>query len=64
MTDLRTLLSKGLRPGVYRLRLELTADQVRRSVTDAGWNFVLLDTTGVPIEQTARAVRDWLAERA
>ena len=47
MTDLRTLLTKGLRPGVYRWRLDLTADQVRRSVTDAGWNFVLLDTTGV-----------------
>lgn len=47
MTELRTLLSKGLRPGVYRWRSEFTADQVRRSVTAAGWNLVLLDTTGV-----------------
>jgi hypothetical protein len=47
MTDLRTLLSKGLRPGVYRLRSDLSVEQVRRSVTAAGWNFVLLDTTGV-----------------
>lgn len=47
MTDLSTLLSAGLRPGVYRWRSRLTVDQVRRSVATAGWNFVLLDTTGV-----------------
>jgi RNAse (barnase) inhibitor barstar len=47
MTELRALLDAGLRPGVYRWRSDLTADQVRRSVTAAGWNFVLLDTTGV-----------------
>jgi RNAse (barnase) inhibitor barstar len=47
MTDLRTVLSKGLRPGVYRWPSDLTADQVRLNVTAAGWNFVLLDTTGV-----------------
>ncbi|HET6296696.1 MAG TPA: barstar family protein [Kribbella sp.] len=47
MTDLRALLDAGLRPGVYRWRSDLTADQVRRSVTAAGWNYVLLDTTGV-----------------
>jgi RNAse (barnase) inhibitor barstar len=47
MTDLRALLDGGLRPGVYRWRSDLAADQVRRSVTAAGWNFVLLDTTGV-----------------
>jgi len=47
MTDLSTLLSAGLRPGVYRWPSKLTVDEVRRSVTTAGWNFVLLDTTGV-----------------
>ncbi|GAA1605588.1 hypothetical protein GCM10009789_69410 [Kribbella sancticallisti] len=47
MTDLRTLLSKGLRPGVYRWHTDLTTEQVRRSVTSAGWNFVQLDSTGV-----------------
>jgi RNAse (barnase) inhibitor barstar len=47
MTDLRTLLTKGLRPGVYRWQSKATTDQVRRAVTDAGWNFVLLDTTAV-----------------
>lgn len=47
MTDLRTLLNDGLRPGVYRWRSDLTVDQVRRSVAAAGWDFVLLDTTHV-----------------
>ncbi|MDX6283681.1 MAG: hypothetical protein QOH03_4752, partial [Kribbellaceae bacterium] len=47
MTELRTLLSDGLRPGVYRWHSKLTLDQVRRSVAKAGWNFVLLDTTSV-----------------
>jgi RNAse (barnase) inhibitor barstar len=47
MTDLRTVLSEGLRPGVYRWRSDLTADDVRRSVASAGWNFVQLDTTAV-----------------
>jgi hypothetical protein len=47
MTDLRTLLDNGLRPGVYRWQGKQTADEVRRTVTEAGWNFVLLDTTGV-----------------
>jgi RNAse (barnase) inhibitor barstar len=47
MTELRTLLSNGLRPGVYRWHSKLTLDQVRRIVTAAGWNFVLLDTTSV-----------------
>jgi RNAse (barnase) inhibitor barstar len=47
MTDLRTLLSDGLRPGVYRWRSKLTTDQVRRAATDAGWGLVHLDTTAV-----------------
>jgi RNAse (barnase) inhibitor barstar len=47
MTDLRTLLSKGLRPGIYRWSSKATTDEVRRAVIDAGWNFVLLDTTSV-----------------
>lgn len=47
MTELRTLLTKGLRPGVYRWKSGLATDQVRRGVEKAGWNFVLLDTTGV-----------------
>ncbi len=47
MTDLSTLLSAGLRPGVYRWPSKLTVEQMRRSVGTAGWNFVLLDTTGV-----------------
>lgn len=45
MSELRALLSKGLRPGVYRWRSDLSTEQVRRGVTAAGWNFVLLDTT-------------------
>jgi len=49
MTDLRTLLADGLRPGVYRWHApKASADDVRRTVTAAGWNFVLLDTTQVP----------------
>jgi hypothetical protein len=47
MTDLRTLLDAGLRPGVYRWRSSLPADQVGRRVTAAGWGFVALNTTGV-----------------
>jgi RNAse (barnase) inhibitor barstar len=47
MTDLRTVLDNGLRPGVYRWRGKQSSDQVRRSVVAAGWNFVLLDTTQV-----------------
>jgi RNAse (barnase) inhibitor barstar len=44
MTDLRPLLIKGLRPGVYRWQSDARADQVRRDVAGAGWDFVLLDT--------------------
>lgn len=47
MTELRALLDEGLRPGVYRWRTDLTADQVRPGVEAAGWGFVLLDTTAV-----------------
>lgn len=47
MTELRTLLTDGLRPGVYRWRSDLPADRVRRSVAEAGWDFVLLDTSQV-----------------
>jgi hypothetical protein len=47
MTELRALLDAGLRPGVYRWRSRLSAEKVGRSVTAAGWSFVLLDTTGV-----------------
>jgi RNAse (barnase) inhibitor barstar len=47
MTDLRTLLDNGLRPGVYRWRGKQPADEVRRTVVGAGWNFVLLDTSRV-----------------
>ncbi|WP_112240411.1 barstar family protein [Kribbella monticola] len=49
MTDLRTLLDNGLRPGVYRWKADQdSADDVRRTVAAAGWNFVLLDTTRIP----------------
>ena len=47
MTDLRAVLTDGLRPGVYRWRSDLTTDQVRRSVAAAGWEFVQLDTSHV-----------------
>ena len=47
MSDLRTLLNDGLRPGVYRWRSRQTVDEVRRDVAAAGWNFVLLDTQNV-----------------
>jgi hypothetical protein len=47
MTELRALLDAGLRPGVYRWRSSLSAEQVGRRVTEAGWGFVHLDTTGV-----------------
>lgn len=47
MTDLRTLLTEGLRPGVYRWQSSLGVDDVRREVAAAGWDFVLLDTRHV-----------------
>ncbi|MDX6240526.1 MAG: hypothetical protein QOG10_5346 [Kribbellaceae bacterium] len=47
MSDLRTLLNDGLRPGVYRWQSQQTVDKVRRDVAAAGWNFVLLDTGNV-----------------
>ena len=47
MTELRPLLTKGLRPGVYRWQSDATADQVRRDVAEAGWDFVLLDTSEI-----------------
>ena len=47
MTDLRPLLTKGLRPGVYRWHSDAAADQVRRDVAGAGWDFVLLDTSEI-----------------
>jgi len=47
MTDLRTLLTEGLRPGVYRWPSDHTPDRVRRDATAAGWAFVLLDTSEV-----------------
>ena len=47
MSELRALLTAGLRPGVYRWQTDQTADQVRREVVEAGWDFVLLDTTAI-----------------
>lgn len=47
MSSLRTLLTDGLRPGVYRWRSDDTPDQVGRDVVTAGWEFVLLDTSDV-----------------
>jgi RNAse (barnase) inhibitor barstar len=47
MTDLRPLLTKGLRPGVYRWQSDAGAEQVRRDVAEAGWDFVLLDTSEI-----------------
>ncbi|MFF1816898.1 barstar family protein [Kribbella sp. NPDC058245] len=47
MTDLRALLTKGLRPGVYRWQSAHTTDEVRREVAAAGWDFVLLDTSDI-----------------
>ena len=47
MSDLRTLLADGLRPGVYRWQSDRTPEQVRRDVVAAGWDFVLLDTTEI-----------------
>lgn len=47
MTDLRPLLAKGLRPGVYRWQSDAGAEQVRRDVAGAGWDFVLLDTSEI-----------------
>ncbi|GAA1683112.1 hypothetical protein GCM10009745_29350 [Kribbella yunnanensis] len=47
MTDLRALLTEGLRPGVYRWQSSRSTDDVRREVAAAGWDFVLLDTSDV-----------------
>ena len=47
MSNLRSLLAKGLRPGAYRWQSDLTPDEVRREVTAAGWDFVLLDTSEI-----------------
>ena len=47
MSELRALLTAGLRPGVYRWQTDQTADEVRREVVEAGWDFVLLDTTAI-----------------
>jgi RNAse (barnase) inhibitor barstar len=47
MTDLQTLLAKGLRPGVYRWQSDRTTDDVRADVVAAGWEFVLLDTSEI-----------------
>lgn len=47
MTELRTLLDSGLRPGVYRWPGDQPAEQVGRAVARAGWGFVLLDTRAV-----------------
>ena len=47
MSDLQTLLAKGLRPGVYRWQSDRTADEVRADVVAAGWGFVLLDTSEI-----------------
>jgi len=47
MSDLQTLLAKGLRPGVYRWQSDRTTDDVRADVVAAGWNFVLLDTSEI-----------------
>ncbi|MEV0288129.1 barstar family protein, partial [Kribbella sp. NPDC050820] len=47
MTELRTLLTKGLRPGVYRWPSDARPDQVRRDAAEAGWDFVLLDTSEI-----------------
>jgi len=44
MTDLRALLTAGLRPGVYRFPSDAPADQVLRDAAAAGFGFVLLDT--------------------
>jgi hypothetical protein len=41
------LLEDGLPPGVYRLRSAGDPDDVQADVERSGWNFVLLDTTGV-----------------
>ena len=47
MAELSTLLTTGLRPGIYRWQSGRTPDQVRREVEEAGWDFVLLDTTEI-----------------
>ncbi|WP_371401461.1 barstar family protein [Kribbella sp. NBC_00662] len=47
MTDLRALLTAGLRPGVYRWPSTATTDQVRRDAAAAGFGFVLLDTSEI-----------------
>jgi len=47
VSGLRGLLEDGLPPGVYRWRSAGDPDKVRRDVEESGWNFILLDTTGV-----------------
>jgi RNAse (barnase) inhibitor barstar len=47
MSNLRALLTEGLRPGVYRWQTDRTPDEVRREVVAAGWDFVLLDTSAI-----------------
>ena len=47
MSELRRLLEDGLPPGVYRWGSAANPDKARRDVQESGWNFVLLDTTGV-----------------
>jgi RNAse (barnase) inhibitor barstar len=47
MTSLRALLVEGLRPGVYRLPSDRSADEVRGDAAAAGWGFVLLDTSDI-----------------
>ncbi len=47
MSGLQRMLSTGSRPGVYHWRSADDADDVRRDVLAAGWNFVLLATSGV-----------------
>jgi Barstar (barnase inhibitor) len=47
VSGLRGLLEDGLPPGVYRWRSAGDPDDARSDVEKSGWNFVLLDTTGV-----------------
>lgn len=47
MSSLRSLLSAGLRPGVYRWPSDAAVADVRQEVEAAGWGFVLLDTSEV-----------------
>jgi hypothetical protein len=47
VSDLTKLLADGLPPGLYRWRSDATADTGSRAAEQAGWNFLLLDTSGV-----------------